>query len=303
MKSLRLLACVALLGTVLALPTARAQDPDKSEAPAGRPAASMLEKQVKRGSAKEAKALLDAAVAHIKKVGPQRAYQAFNGQARFFDRDLYVFVIGLDGMSHANGGSPEGLVGMNILDLRDAAGKPIIRDMIALAKDKGEGSYEYVWRNPLTNHLETKTSLVRRVGDTMVGVGYYSPRGSQEEARDLLMKAVTAMQHDQGQALAAFNDPAGRFVHFDLYVFAVGLDDARFAAFPPNPALVGTVVRDLRDAEGHPIIQDMIKIAKDQGKGSYSYVWRNPGNNKVEKKTSFVERVDQYLIGVGYYTR
>ena len=73
----------------------------------------------------------------------------------------------------ASGASPQ-LAGTDARDLHDAAGKPLVQEMITLAKDKGNGTVDYVWRNPATNAVEAKHSMIQRVGDVLVGVGYYS---------------------------------------------------------------------------------------------------------------------------------
>lgn len=294
------LLLAGLLSTLVA-PPAVAQS--ESGQAAKKPSATTL--AVSRSSQKQAQALLDKAVAYLQQHPAEQAYAAFNNQKGPFVRDdLYVFVFDLEtGVMHAHGGSPEGLVGMNVMDLRDAAGKPLIREMAEVAQSKGSGSVEYVWLNRKNNHLETKTSLVRRVGNNVVAVGYYVPRGSPEEARDLLKRATAALRANPSQALEEFNKPNGRFTHHDLYVFAVGLNDGKFHAMGANPGLVGLDVKDLKNAEGKPIIQDMINIAKEKGSGEYEYSWRNPANNKVEKKHSYVEKVGDYVVGVGYYTK
>lgn len=260
----------------------------------------------KRASAKEARAMLDRAVAQLQQKSPEASFAAFNKpKGEFVRGDLYVFVVGLnDGIMHAHGGAPEGLVGMQVIDLRDAAGKALIREMVDVAKTKGSGEVDYVWLNRVTNKVENKTAFVKRVGDNVVGVGYYVPRSSAEQARSFLDMAVAEIaKAGDKAAFAQFNDSKGRFVRNDLYVFAVGLDDSRFYAMGANPGLVGTDVKELRDAAGKPIIQEMIALAREKGSGEYEYVWRNPVTNKVESKHSFVRRADGYLIGVGYYTK
>jgi cytochrome c len=294
------LLLAALLGAMVA-PPAAAQGERSQTAQTPSPATL----SVPRSSAKQAQALLYKAVAYLQEHPAETAYAAFNNQkGRFVQGDLYVFVFNLDtGIMHAHGGSPEGLVGMNVFDLRDAASKPLIREMVEVAKTKGSGSVDYVWLNRKTNHIESKTSLLKRVGNNVVAVGYYVPRGAPEEARDLLKRAATALHANPKEALGEFNNPASRFTHYDLYVFVVGLNDGKFYAMGANPGLVGMDVKDLKDAAGKPIIQDMMAIAKEKGSGEYDYVWRNPANNKVEPKHSYVERVDDYLVGVGYYTK
>ena len=260
---------------------------------------------VPRSSPEQAREMLNKAVVYLREHPAEKAYAAFNNQkGRFVKDDLYVFVFDLDtGIMHAHGGSPEGLVGMNVLDLRDASGKLLIREMVEVAKTKGNGSVDYVWLNRKTNHLESKTSLLQRVGSNVVAVGYYIPRGAPEEARDLLDRAVVALRANPKEALKEFNNPASRFTHYDLYVFVVGLNDGKFYAMGANPSLVGMDVKDLKDPTGKPIIRDMMTIVKEKGSGIYDYVWRNPVTNKAEPKHSYIERVDDYLIGVGYYTK
>lgn len=125
------------------------------------------------GSADEAKALADKAAALIASAGAEKAYQAFNDPAGgFVDRDLYVFVINFEGVTVAHGGN-KALVGKSLAMLKDADGKPFIQEMIKLARDAGTGWVEYKWANPATKKIEPKASYVKKVGDTLVGVGIY----------------------------------------------------------------------------------------------------------------------------------
>jgi len=130
---------------------------------------------IPRASAEEAKVMLDNAVALLKKSGSKAAFKAFNDpQGGYVIHDEYVFAIGLDdGKYRASGASPK-LTGVDVRELHDAAGKPLFKEMIALAKQKGGGTVDYVWRNPATNAVEQKHSLIQRVGDVLLGVGYYT---------------------------------------------------------------------------------------------------------------------------------
>ena len=98
----------------------------------------------------------------------------FSPKGGYIIKDEYVFAIGLnDGKYRANGDRPD-LTGTNVRKLTDAAGKPFIKDMIELAKSQGHGTVDYVWRNPATNGIEKKHSLIQRVDKVLLGVGYYS---------------------------------------------------------------------------------------------------------------------------------
>jgi signal transduction histidine kinase len=57
--------------------------------------------------------------------------------------------------------------------LKDVEGKPLIRQMVDIAKTKGNGWVEYKWPNPVTKSVEAKSSYVERVEDVLVGAGIY----------------------------------------------------------------------------------------------------------------------------------
>jgi cytochrome c len=121
-----------------------------------------------------AKSLLWRAVHELKTHG-EDAFERFNNlDGGFIQDDLYVFVVGLDDETvYAHGGSQR-LVGRKAGDFVDASGKPFIRDMIALAKNKGEGDIFYSWRNPISLKVENKHAYVVRVGKYLIGAGAYT---------------------------------------------------------------------------------------------------------------------------------
>ncbi len=257
-----------------------------------------------RGKAQAAQELLGDAADHLRKHGPEKSFAVFNDrQGGFVRGELYVFAVDTQGHMYAHGGEPAGLVGLNVKDLRDAEGKPLIQEMLDGAAAKGEGTVEYKWLNRTDNRVESKTTYFRQVDQYVLGVGYYTARGTSEQAKDLLSKAVAEVQKNSRGAFKRFNEPAGGFVRGDLYVFAVGLEDGKFLANGATPSLTGMGARDLRDAAGTPLIQNMIQLAQEKGSGQVDYVWRNPVTNKVEDKHTLVQKVGKYLVGVGFYTK
>lgn len=260
---------------------------------------------IERAEAKEAGALLERAVDYLQKSGPTQAFAAFNNRAGdFISGPYYVYVVGLDGIMYANGGAPDVLTGVNVLDLRDAAGKPLIRELLQAAASNDVGAIEYRWLNRVDNHVENKTAIFRKVGSHVVAVGYYIPRATVEQARDLLRKAVSEMgKAGSKAAFKEFNNPHGGFNRGDLYVFAIGLKDGKYRASGATPQQSGQKVSDLRDAAGKPLVREMIALAKKKGSGQVDYVWRNPATNAVESKHSLIQRVDDVLLGVGYYEK
>ncbi|MCB4359095.1 cache domain-containing protein [Quatrionicoccus australiensis] len=253
---------------------------------------------------REARALFDQAVKHLQANGPDKAWPAFNERkGAFVRKDLYVYVIDRQGTYVANGAAPDSLIGLKVLDTVDAAGSPIFRQMIAVTDKQPEARIRYVWLNRKSNHVEPKVAWLHREGDYILGVGYYAPRSTADDARKLL-DAASAEVRKSGIRSAAgkFNDTRGSFVRDDLYVFAVNLESGKFEAHGMNPKWVGTDASDLHDVEGHPLIREMIELARSKGEGTVDYVWRNPVTNAVEKKRTFIRRENGSLIGVGFYS-
>jgi hypothetical protein len=91
-----------------------------------------VEAQETFGTAQEAEAMVGRAVSHIKAVGAEKAYQDFtNKTPGFFDRDLYVVVYDLGGRVLAHGGN-RNMVGKELLGMRDADGKPFVKERVEL---------------------------------------------------------------------------------------------------------------------------------------------------------------------------
>jgi cytochrome c len=124
-----------------------------------------------------------------------------------------------------------------------------------------------------------------------------------EQAKDLLNKAVAYLEKvGPARAFCAFNDPSGDFHKGPLYVFAINMDGIYFA-HSAAPTLLGVSLRDTKDAAGKPFGKNIMQVVASQGEGSVDYMWLNYTTNKVEKKHSFVKRVEHFVLGVGYYTQ
>lgn len=129
---------------------------------------------IPRASPEQASAMLERAVAALQ-ADPDKAIAAFNDlNGKFIEDDLYVFVVGLeDGRFRAHGATQR-LVGTDGYVLTDPQGQPIIQQMVDALKDQNRGELDYAWRNPVTRKVESKHTQFRKVGDLLVGVGYYT---------------------------------------------------------------------------------------------------------------------------------
>lgn len=252
-------------------------------------------------AAERAQKLLQRAVSHYKTNG-DLALAAFSRAGEFLDGEYYVYVLNLRGTMLASGGSSSALIGRDVTNMADAAGKPFFREMIAGSQAAGSGQVEYRWLNPVDNKVEKKLTYYQRVGDNILAVGFYVPHASPEQAKKLLGEAVQAINADPEKAFAAFNDPNGQFIQDDLYVFVVGMADGRFRAHGATRRLIGSNALVLKDPKGKTIVQDMMNLVKTKREGQYDYVWKNSVTNRIEPKHTFVYKAGDYLVGVGYYT-
>ncbi|MYM96175.1 cache domain-containing protein [Duganella vulcania] len=127
-----------------------------------------------KGSPDEAVAMVKKAVALIKSDGKEKAFAAISDPANttFHDRDLYIYVYDLNGVALAHGNNPK-MVGKPLIGLKDNEGKPMIKEMVDLAKSKGKGWVDFKWPNPVTKAVEAKSGYIEKVDDMMVGSGIY----------------------------------------------------------------------------------------------------------------------------------
>jgi cytochrome c len=123
------------------------------------------------------------------------------------------------------------------------------------------------------------------------------------EAKALLDKAVAYFdKNGVARAFCAFNDPNGPFRNGPLYVFAINMDGVYFA-HSAAPSLIGTSLRDTRDAAGQPIGNLVMEAVASQQSAPVEYMWLNYETNKVERKRTFLKKVENFVLGVGYYSR
>ncbi|MBL8566696.1 MAG: cache domain-containing protein [Hyphomicrobiaceae bacterium] len=122
------------------------------------------------GTAAEAKAMLDKAVAAVK-VDKAKALAAFTaGSDGFKDRDLYPFCANVsDGLFSAH----PTLTGKSLKDLKDKDGKVLGEAILTTAQEGKVSEVEYKWTRPGSDQPVAKVSFVTKIGDQVCAVGYY----------------------------------------------------------------------------------------------------------------------------------
>ncbi len=122
------------------------------------------------GSATEAKAMLERAVAAVKADKSAALAQFAKGEGGFKDRDLYPFCGGPDGNFTAH----PSLTGKSLKGLKDKEGKPLGEEIYQNAQEGKISEVSYQWPRPgTTEPLVGKVSYFTKVGDQVCAVGYY----------------------------------------------------------------------------------------------------------------------------------
>lgn len=128
-----------------------------------------------RGTREEAIAMAERALEMYQAEGADTLFAAVADpeDARFHDRDLYVWIIGFDMVMRAHGVKPA-LAGKDLTNLTDVDGVKINVVAAEVAKADGKGWFSYKWQNPGTGTVDNKSSYVINVDDELIiGVGVY----------------------------------------------------------------------------------------------------------------------------------
>ncbi len=132
--------------------------------------------------------------------------------------------------------------------------------------------------------------------------GFKLLQGTAEEAMALVERAVH--YRDQcGNARDAYlrhiTQPENGFFDRDMYVFVLDYR-GHYLAFGGNQAKVGVRVQDIPGIDGQGLIDAIIAQA-DVAPGWVEYEITNPSTGTVQSKISFVQQLDDWIVGCGVY--
>jgi len=199
----------------------------------------------------------------------------------------YFFATDFQGIERLFADRPE-LEGKDLLQMRDTRGQYVIRDMIDIAKNQGEGYYRYLWTKPgAEGNSHLKIAYVRHFEpfDWFIGTGEYFDDVKEELQLEMLHRLAST-----------------RF-GADGYLF--GSTYGGEPLFTGGRVTRGTEsIWELTDPNGVRIIQEQRKVVKNPEGGFYEYAWPKPGSTVPSPKLSFSMGIDEWnwMIGAGVYT-
>ncbi|MBN2297330.1 MAG: cache domain-containing protein, partial [Deltaproteobacteria bacterium] len=197
----------------------------------------------------------------------------------------YYFATDLNGIEQLFADRPE-MEHKNLMDIQDTRGRYVIRDMIGIVRDQGEGFYEYTWTKPGEEARDfPKMAFVKLFEpfNFFIGTGEY-------------LDDVTG--DIQQEALARISQI--RFGN-DGYIFVMSSDGVLLSH--PDADLIGENIRKFEDPDGIQVGQVLIDASSRPGGDFVQYTWPKPSTGKQALKLSFAVFFQDWnwIIGTGVY--
>ncbi|SFU73457.1 cache domain-containing protein [Pseudoduganella namucuonensis] len=120
----------------------------------------------------QAEQLVAKAVAAVRKDAAKTYEEITAKDAAWVHGDLYPVVYDLDGKVLAHGQNPK-MVGKDLIELRDADGRPFVRERVDLARQKGKFWQNYSFLDPVTKQILAKRMYCERLDERVVCAGVY----------------------------------------------------------------------------------------------------------------------------------
>jgi len=116
-----------------------------------------------------------------------------------------------------------------------------------------------------------------------------------------LVKSAVAFYKANGleKALEEFSNSKGQFKEGEVYIFAYDLTGTMLAH--PNASLIGHNLTDVPDADGKLFRKEFVTVATSKGSGWVDYKYQNPKTKLMERKTTYVEKIDDLIICCGIF--
>ena len=191
----------------------------------------------------------------------------------------YYFITRLDGVEILFADRPE-MEGLNLIDMQDTQGKFVIRDMIKIINESGEGFYSYAWTKPNKAGKDfPKIAFIKHFKpfDWLIGTGGYLDDVVNDIQQEVLARIENITIGDDG------------------YIFAGQWDGLSLS----GPAK-GRNMIDVTDVNGVKIVRELIKTAKSGG-GYVRYVMPQLNSNVTFNKLSYTTKIPgwEWYVGAG----
>ena len=204
----------------------------------------------------------------------------------FFEGRGYFYAISLKGIGKLNPITPQ-FEGTNMLHLKTKKGGYFIKELINIAKEKGEGFSSYTWTKPDKKGAFNKTAFVKHFQpyNWLIGTGDYAADVEQQIKQNILEQIGKIRFGKEG------------------YIFVVNYD-GNVMMNRGNPSLIGKNILHVTDSNGVHVAKEVIKLAQTPGwDGYFNYTWKKLSSSEVSPKVAYHKMVQDWgwYYGTGVY--
>ncbi len=206
---------------------------------------------------------------------------------RFDNGTGYYFAVSMDGIVRLYPVRPA-LEGKNVINLQDAKGNFPIKDEIKMIKEKKQGFVKDFWPVPGRDPSTTvpKMSFIKyfKPLSWYIGTGAYYKDYTKRIKNNILHYLADLKFGQEGYFFGNTYQGDSIFSNGKINIGSENL-------------------WNLRHPKGKKVIQEMIKIVKNHGRGFVNYSWDKLNSSTLSPKISFVAGIPewQWVIGAGVY--
>lgn len=240
------------------------------------------------------------------------AFTAFDKpDSRWRHGTNYIYVYTSDGECLFNSGQPA-LVGKNLADYRDVSGRPVVRELMAIAASPDPHSDGWVFFlfqegnviNPVWKIAYNAKATLPDGRVVVVGSG----RSSLKMERSFVTQRVDSAAEllatkGRDEAFTAIADRASPYNFLGSYMFV--LDAQGHTLIDPSfPNMPGRDLSGMTDAIGRPYIQELLAKLIGADTASTMFFWRGKPNEVPQRKAIYARKVNaggtDYIVGTEY---
>jgi len=206
---------------------------------------------------------------------------------RFNNGRGYFFMVGMDGVEKLYPVAPQ-FENQNLLDLRDDAGRYVVRDEIELLRRAAEGFVLDSWRKPgaADGMVHPKITFVKRFEpfDWYLGTGEYLDDFERDLQEEVLDRIAQVRFGREG------------YVFVNTYDGVALITDGKRVD-------TGANLWELTDPNGVKVIQEERRVCERPGGGFIYYTWSKLTQATPMPKVSFVKGYPKWrwMVGAGAY--
>lgn len=204
--------------------------------------------------------------------------------------ESFIWILDFDGVFQLAPEYLRNLEGQSIIDFKDATGREVIKEEIAITRSKGEGFLWDTFTKPNSGSDEQFEQLA-----FVRSLGFYNWYIGSAEYLD------TATKFSDRHLLAEIGNLGGGGSNYFFILDMKGellLNSVR-------PELVGLNYKETESTELKKLYRTMMESANNASNTEFiEYQWLNPKTEKIERKLSYVQAVpgSDWVIGSGFYT-